>query len=88
MMFDKVNYLDSISLYQQADNLEKIILSVNNFTLTKKKINPAQDIKNKLNALQTQMGVLKDSMDDSGGDSGGGNTEVMLDDQEVEFKEK
>ncbi len=72
-------------VYGKADRLEKQIFAAN-FNLTKKKITPQQQLNNKLDAINTQVLDLKDKMDDA--DSQGGETKLVLDGNQVEFKEK
>jgi hypothetical protein len=83
--FEYLNKLDQNGMFAKADKLEKQIFAAN-FNLTKKKITPQQQLNNKLDAINTQVLDLKDKMDDA--DSQGGETKLVLDGNQVEFKEK
>ena len=84
-IFEFVNYLDKKGLYDLADQAEKKIFAAN-FKLTKKKVTPQQQLNNKLDALNTQIIDMKTQMENS--DMAEGDTKIMLDDKQVEFKEK
>ena len=83
-MFKEADILDSLGLYKAADRVDKNTFAVN-FMLTKKKVNPQQQMKTQLDTLSSQMHTLQDSMQDGGGD---GDTNITLDNKDVEFKEK
>ena len=68
-MFEKINLLDNLGMHKQADKLEKTLLAVNNFMLTKKKITPNQQINTKLDVINSNVTDLKDSVEEMGGDS-------------------
>ena len=84
-MFELVEILENNKLYNDADKLQKYIVS-NNFMLNKKKITPGKQLNNKIDALSTQMADMKDSVEDSGSDSS--EPKIMLDNNQVEFKQK
>lgn len=72
-MFNESNVLDSIGMYKQADELDKIIITAyNNFNLTKKKKNPLFNINMQLlmmkNRLKNIEGQFSESMNDFGTD--------------------
>ena len=84
-IFKQADILDELGLFEAADSVDKKVFAIN-FMLTKKKVNPQQQIKTQLDTLSSQMQALQDSADDS--DGGGGDTNITLDDKDVEFKVK
>jgi hypothetical protein len=84
-MFEKANILDKLGLFKEADEFERKIIATNNYLLTKKK-KPLTNINTSLDTLKSQMFDLKEQMEDNSGQ--GGDTNVVLDNKEVEFKEK
>ena len=84
-MFKKADMLDELGLFKAADCVDEKTSAVN-FMLTKKKVNPQQQMKTQLDTLSSQMHTLQDSMQDDGG--GDGDTNITLDNKDVEFKEK
>lgn len=64
-------------MHKQADKLEKTLLAINNFMLTKKKPNPQQQINTKLDVLNSKVTELYDSMEDSSADSSEEKTEEV-----------
>jgi hypothetical protein len=68
-MFDKINKLDNLGMHKQADKLEKTLLAVNNFMLTKKKVTPDQKINTKLDMINSNVADLKNSIEETGGES-------------------
>lgn len=67
-MFEKINRLDNLGMHKQADKLEKTLLAVNNFMLTKKKITPNQQINTKLDVINSNVLDLKDTVEEAGGE--------------------
>jgi len=76
-MFEKINFLDNLGMHKQADKLEKTLLAINNFMLTKKKPNLQQQINTKLDVLNSKVTELYDSMEDSSADSSEEKTEEI-----------
>lgn len=83
-MFQNLDTLDDLGLFQKADAEQKKILQAVNFMLTKKRPNPNMQIQTKLDAINSQINNVQDMLENS--DSGGSDTVVTLDNQEVEFK--
>jgi hypothetical protein len=68
-MFEEVNRLDKMGLYTQADKLEKTVIAVNNFMLTKKKVTPEQQINTKLDVITSKLTDMRDIIDEGAFDS-------------------
>ncbi len=79
-MFEKIDYLDSIGLYRQADSLEKTLIAMNNFMLTKKRVSPEQQINTKLDVITSKLTDMRDIIDegafDSASDEAKGNDDI------------
>lgn len=79
-MFEKIDYLDSIGLHRQADLLEKTLIAMNNFMLTKKRVSPEQQINTKLDVITSKLTDMRDIIDegafDSGSDEAKGNDDI------------
>ena len=68
-MFEEANRLDKMGLYTQADKLEKTVIAVNNFMLTKKKVTPEQQINTKLDVITSKLTDMRDIIDEGAFDS-------------------
>jgi hypothetical protein len=69
-MFEKLDLLDKLGLFSQADKLEKTVMAVNNFMLTKKKVTPEQQINTKLDVITSKLTDMRDIIDEGAFDAG------------------
>lgn len=84
-MIKLANILDSLGLYKEADNMDKVMVA-QFFNLKKKRKSPLQMISNlqqSINTLQQQVSDVSDSMDSS--DDGSSSVKVTVDEKLVEF---
>lgn len=84
-MLDLADFLDDIGFYKEADELQKFVLSSNNFMLNKKKKSFPQTLNMKLDFVNNNLNEMKDMFEENMNE--GGDTKVTLDNQQVEFKE-